>query len=133
MKPWITWLQPLALSIVAMFAPAKELFIAATILIIADCVTGIWAARKTDQPITSAGIRRTANKLFLYNLGIGAGFLVQKYMMADLIPVSNIVSSALGLAELKSIIENADKINGGSIMKTILARLGSVNDTLDKK
>ena len=133
MKSALTWLQPLALSIIAMFAPAKQLFIAATILIIADCLTGVWAAYKTGQPVTSAGIRRTANKLILYNLGIGCGFLVQKYLMADLIPVSNIVSSALGLAELKSIIENADKINGGSIMKTILARLGSVNDTLDKK
>lgn len=129
MKPW---LMSIGLSVIAIFAPAKQLFAATIILILADLITGIWAAYKLGAPISSAAIRRTVSKLFIYNIAIGAGFLVQHYLMTDALPVSNIVSSAIGLTELKSIIENADKINGGSLMKLILAKLGSVNDTLQK-
>lgn len=120
------------LSVAALFAPAKELFIATGILIIADLLTGVYAAYKTKQPITSAGFRRTITKMLVYNVAIGSGFLVQKYMMGDLVPVSNIISSVIGLTELKSILENADKISGGSVMKMILEKLGSVNDQLQK-
>ncbi len=122
-----------ALVILAFFAPAQNLFIATGILIIADLIMGIYAAYKTGDPITSAGITRTVGKFLVYNTCIGSGFLVQHYLMADAIPVSNIISSIIGLAELKSIIENADRISNGSVMKAILAKLGSVNDDLNKK
>lgn len=127
------WLLSAALAFVGIFAPAKELFIAAFLLILADLITGIWAAVKQKQPITSAAIRRTVSKLVIYNIGIGAGFLVQHYMMKDLIPVSSIISSAIGFTELKSILENLDKINGGNLLKDIIGRLGSVNDVLNKQ
>ncbi len=127
-----TWLISISVSVLSLFAPAKELFIATGILIVADLITGLMAARKTGTPITSAGLRRTVSKMLIYNLAVGSAFLVQHYMMADAVPVSNIVSSAIGMVELKSILENADKISGGSVMKTILQRLGSVNDTLNK-
>jgi hypothetical protein len=126
MRDWVT---SLTLSVVAIFLPAKELFIATGILIVADLVTGLMAARKTGKPITSAGLRRTVSKFLIYNIAVGCAFLVQKHLMGDLVPVSNIVSSAIGLAELKSILENADKINGGSILKNIIQKLGSANDT----
>lgn len=119
-----------SIAVASLFAPAKELMMATGCLIIADLILGILAARKQGQPITSAGLRRTVSKMLVYQLSVMSAFLVQKYMMGDLIPVSSIVSSMIGLVELKSIIENADKINGGSLMKDILARLGSVNDSL---
>lgn len=96
-------------------------------------MTGLWASYKTGKKIESAGVRRTIGKFLVYNTMIGAAFLVEHYMMKGTFPVSNIVSSTIGLTELMSIIENADKISGGSIMKSILARLGSVNDELNKK
>lgn len=122
-------LSTVLLSILAIFAPAKELFIASGFLIFADLLTGITAAHKQGQPITSAGLRRTVSKLLIYNVAIASGFLVQHYFMKDAVPVSNIVSSAIGLTELKSIIENIDKIRGGSLFKEILSKLGSNNDT----
>lgn len=123
------WTISLALSILAIFAPAKELFIATGILIVADLVTGLMAAHKLKQPVTSAGLRRTVSKFVIYNVAVGCAFLVQKHMMGDLVPVSNIVSSAIGLTELKSILENIDKIRGGSIIREIISKLGSVNET----
>jgi len=123
-----TWAAYIAMSFLGIFAPAKDLFIAVGILIVADLVTGIMAAYKEGKPITSAAIRRTVSKMVVYNIAVGSGFLVQHYLMADLMPVSSIVSSAIGLAELKSILENLDKVNGGSVVKSIILRLGSVND-----
>ncbi len=120
------------IAVASLFAPAQELMLATGCLIIADLVTGIMAAHKLNQPITSAGLRRTVSKMVIYQIAVMSAFLVQRYMMGDLIPVSSIVSSMIGLVELKSILENADKINGGSLMKDILAKLGSVNDQLQK-
>lgn len=122
------WSVSAIIAVLAIFAPAKELFIATGVLIVADLITGLMAAHKLKQPITSAGLRRTVSKMLIYNLAVACGFLVQKYMMGDLVPVSNIISSAIGLTELKSVIENIDKIRGGSLFKEILNRLGSVND-----
>lgn len=121
------WAVSLALSTLGIFAPARELFIATGILIVADMVTGLMAAHKTGKPITSAKLRDTVSKFLIYNIAVGCAFLVQKYMMSDLIPVSNIVSSAIGLTELKSILENVDRIRGGSLVKEIIAKLGSSN------
>lgn len=115
-------------AILSVFAPAQELLIATGVLVIADMVTGILAARKLGQPITSAGLRRTVSKMLVYQLAVGSAFLVQHYMAGDAVPISNIVSSAIGLTELKSIIENVDKIRGSSILKDLLSRLGSQND-----
>lgn len=126
------WLISASLSVLAMFAPAKELFVATGILIVADLVTGLMAAHKLQQPITSAGLRRTVSKFVIYNVAVGCAFLVQKHLMGDLVPVSNIVSSAIGLTELKSILENVDKIRGGSLFKEIINKLGSVNDKPQK-
>ena len=123
------WLVSAALAVIAIFAPAKQLFIATGVLIAADLITGLMAAHKLKQPITSAGLRRTVSKTLIYNLAVACGYLVQTHMMGDLVPVSNIISSAIGLTELKSVIENIDKIRGGSLFKDILLKLGSANDT----
>lgn len=127
-----SWLINSLLAVAAVFAPAKELFIATGVLIIADLITGVMAARKSGKPITSAGLRRSVSKMLIYNLAVGSGFLVQHYMMGDLVPVSNIVSSAIGLTELKSIMENIGTIQGGSLFKSIVDKLGSVNDAAKK-
>lgn len=123
------WLMSVGLSLLAMFAPAKELFIATGFLIAADLITGLMAAHKTGVPITSAGLRRTVSKIVAYNFAVGSSFLVQKYMLNDLMPIANIASSAIGLTELKSIIENTDRMRGTSVLKEILSKLGSRNDT----
>lgn len=115
-------------ALAAVFAPAEKLLLATGILVIADLVTGIMAARKQGRSITSAGLRRTVSKMLVYQVAVGSAFLVQLYMTADTIPVSNIVSSAIGLTELKSILENIDKIRGSSLLKDILQKIGSKND-----
>jgi len=108
------------------------MLIVAGILIIADLVTGVWAAYKLGNTISSAGLRRTVSKFCVYQIAIISAFIVQKFLLNDLIPASNIVAGVIGIVELKSILENANKILNTDIFKAVLAKLGSVNDELTK-
>lgn len=118
---------------VAALAPIHAIMIVTGVLIMADLITGIWAAVKKGDAINSAALRRTVSKFVIYQIAVISAFVVQKFMLADLIPASNIVASAIGLVELKSILENASKILGADVFKVILSKLGSVNDTQIKE
>lgn len=120
----------LALALLAVFAPAKSMILSSMALVLIDLVTGLLAAKKQGIPITSAGLQRTIVKLAVYEVAIMLAFLVQHYMMAE-IPVANIASSFVGITELKSCFENLDVISGGSLLKSLISRLGS-NNQLDK-
>jgi hypothetical protein len=130
MKHWAT---QILLAALAVLAPIKALLISVGFLIIADLITGIWAAVKQKKAITSAAMRRTISKMVIYNLAVISGFLVESYMLEYLLPVSKIVASVIGLVELKSILENANKILGQDLFKTVISRLGSENDNLKEE
>lgn len=127
------WLQNILMVSVAALAPIHAIMIVTGVLIMADLITGIWAAVKKGDAINSAALRRTVSKFVIYQIAVISAFVVQKFMLADLIPASNIVASAIGLVELKSILENASKILGADVFKVILSKLGSVNDTQIKE
>jgi phage-related holin len=110
----------------AFLAPVHTTIIITLVLIIVDLITGILAARKRGEPISSAGIRRTVVKLFVYELAIVLAFLVETHMHVD-IPMIKLLSGFIGITELKSCLENLDTINGSSVIKDILQRLGSAN------
>jgi hypothetical protein len=121
-------ISPLLISTVAVFAPVKALIIVAGVLIFADLITGILAARKKGQEIKSAGLRRTVTKVFVYEAAIMLGFLVEHYMIADFFPVSKIAAGLISVVEFKSILENLDVINGNPVFRSLIEKLGSVND-----
>lgn len=126
------YIEPLLLSILALLSPIKAVLIVTGILIFADLVTGIMAAKKKGQAITSAGLRRTCTKIFVYNVALITGFLVEKYMLEDYFPVSKMVSGVIGLVELKSLLENLAVIYGQDIFKAIITKLGSSNDVIEE-
>lgn len=126
----MNFLKHVAAALVAILAPAKALLLSVGFLIIADLITGIWAAYKRGEKIKSSAMRRTVSKLVIYNLAVISGFLVETYMLENIFPVSKIVASVIGLVELKSILENANSILGQDLFKTVIAKLGSQNDEL---
>lgn len=127
------FLIQLGVAIAAVLAPIKMLMISVGFLIIADLITGIWAAKKRSESIKSAAMRRTISKILIYQLAVISGFLVEKYMLEELIPISKIVASVIGLVELKSILENSNYILGYDIFKSVINRLGSENDKLKQE
>ena len=128
MKDYVTGLL---LSTLAVFAPIKALILVTGILIFSDLISGILAARKKGQKISSAGMRRTVTKVAVYNAAIMLGFLTETYMLDGFLPLSKIAAGLISVVEFKSILENLDTINGSSIFKSLIEKLGSVND--DKK
>lgn len=121
-------LKNLLVALAAVFAPIKAIIIVTGVLVFADLLTGILAARKKGQQITSAGLRRTVTKTTVYLSAVCLGFLVEKFMIDSILPISKIVSGIIGMVELKSLMENLNIIYGSDIFKTVIDKLGSIND-----
>lgn len=126
------WLNKLLLASMAALAPIKMVMITVGFLIITDLITGIWAAKKRGESISSAAMRRTVSKIFIYQLTVISGFMLETYILEGLIPVAKIVAGVIGMVEFKSILENSNQIVGGDIFKLVLQKLGSDNDPKDK-
>ncbi len=120
-------LKIIALTLLAVFAPIKAIILAAFVLILADLATGVFAAFKRKEPITSAGFQRTLIKTFVYLSAIMLGFLAETYLTGDLLPVSKIITSYIGFTEILSILENLNSISGGSLLTALITKLGSKN------
>lgn len=125
-------LNKLFLASLAAFSPIKMVMITVGILIIADLITGVWAAIKRGETISSSAMRRTVSKMCIYELTVICGFMLETYILGQAIPVAKIVASVIGVVEFKSILENANSIVKGDIFKIILKKLGSDNDNLKK-
>lgn len=129
MKAFVTkYLEPTLISLLAVFAPIKGILLVTGFLIVADLISGVLAAKKRGESITSAGLRRSLTKIFVYNLAVISGFLVEQYMLSSIFPISKLISGLIALVELKSILENLNIVNGSDIFKTVLDKLGSIND-----
>lgn len=123
-----TWYYNLIISICAIFAPIKALIFSVGFLIFADCLTGVWAAKKRKETISSAALRRTVSKMVIYQVALLSGFLVEHYMISDILPISKLVAGAIGMVEFKSVLENSTVITGQDLFKTLIKKLGSQND-----
>lgn len=127
------YLEAAAISLWAVFAPIKAVMGATGALIFVDLATGLWAAKKSGQPITSKGISRTIAKIVLYECALAVSYIVHQYMTGDLLPADKLVAGLIGLVELKSILENMNIINGSPVFAAIVNRAISAQDALDPK
>lgn len=117
------------IAIAAVFAPIKGLLVATLVLTIADMLSGIVAASKRGEAISSAGLRRSVSKIVIYEIAIVLAFIAETYM-SDLIPFTKIVSSLVSVVELKSIYENLNAASGQDLLKSVIDKLGSVNQDI---
>ena len=124
------WIKAILLTCLAVFAPIKPMLIAVGVLVFADLIFGLMVSYKQKIPITSAGIRRTVTKTAVYLAAVMLGYICEKYLLEDLVPISKLVAGMIGTVEMKSILEALDIINGGSVFKAIVSKLGSENDKL---
>lgn len=111
------------IALIAIFAPVQGAIATAALLVVMDLFLGIWAAKRRSEAITSSGIKRTVGKVALYEAAICLAFLAQTYLIGNLLPVTSLVTALIGLTELKSVFENLDSISGGSLLKSIIARI----------
>jgi hypothetical protein len=121
------WGKALGLAMLAVLVPVKPLILAALALIFLDAVMGVLAARKRGEKITSAGLRRTVSKLLVYTVAIVAGHVTGVYMLGGLVPVASLVAGAVGVVEIKSVLEAAQEILGIDVFRAVIDKPGSKN------
>ena len=120
-------------AIAAALAPIQMVMVTVGFLILVDLVTGMWAALKRKERLSSAAMRRTISKMFVYQMSVIGGFLLETYILNGSIPVSKIVAGVIGMVEFKSILENSNVIIGDDVFSMILKKLGSDNAKAKKE
>lgn len=125
------WLKALFLSVIAVFAPVHAVMFTVGFLIFADLITGIIAAHKRGEKITSAGVRRTISKMVVFQLAIMSAFLIETYISVG-VPITKLAAATIALTELLSVMENVESVYGSPIFKSIIKKIGSDNDKKEK-
>jgi hypothetical protein len=113
------------LASLAVFLPIKELMLTIGFLVGADMVVGIWKALKLKQRIRSRRMSDTVTKLLLYQIAIMSGFLIETFIISELIPITKLVATVIAVIEFKSIIESIESVTGKDLwskIKTIIGR-----------
>ena len=109
----------------AVFLPIKELMLTIGFLVSADLVVGLWKAIKIGQRIRSRRMSDTVTKLLLYQLAIMSGFLIETFIISELIPITKLIATVVAIIEFKSIIESIEAVTGKDLwskIKTIIGR-----------
>lgn len=105
----------------AFLAPISTVIFAVMFLIFVDLITGILASMKEKARITSSAMSRTIAKTFVYCTTIIVTYVVHKYLLVGFdFPIESIVSGFIALTEMKSILENMDRISNHSVLKDLI-------------
>ena len=113
--------------LVAILAPIQATLLTTLALVVCDMITGIIAARKRGEKITSAKMRNTLSKLLIYEMLVIISYFTQIYLLSNAFPVTNLITGIIGMTELKSCLENSESILGSSLFDSIVQKLGSQN------
>lgn len=113
----------LLLATVAVFIPIKAALLAIVALTLLDLVTGVTAAIRRKEALTSSGFKRTVVKLFVYLSVACLAYVVETYLTGELIPLAKIMSGLIGITELKSVLENLESITGLPLLQLLIDKL----------
>ena len=121
------YLLAIVVTLLGFLAPIHTIMLAVGVLIFGDMILGVWAAKKQGRTITSARLRDTVSKMFIYHLVLIMGFVVEKWLLNDFIPIAKLTASVIGVVEMKSVYENAGIILGHPLFSDLILKLGSKN------
>jgi len=91
--------------------PVHSVMLAISALVILDLITGLWAAKKNNEVITSTGLKKTVTKTLVYQMSIIAAFVIEKFLLED-VPTVKVVAGLIAVTEGKSFFENIHRISG---------------------
>ena len=105
------WLLKAVVWIAVLLLPIHASMEAVGALVAADLLTGIWAAHKRGEKLTSWGLRKTVSKVLAYELAIVLAYVMEANFLAFL-PVVKTIAGYIAAVEFKSATENLSKITG---------------------
>jgi uncharacterized membrane protein len=100
--------------IASFLIPIKGFLLFTVFVVFADTITGIKAARKEGQKISSKGLYRTTEKIVVYFVAILI-FEGAKNTFSIPVPITYMVAMMISATELFSVAENIKRITGVNI------------------
>ena len=124
------------------FLPISGILFLIGFAIFVDTLTGIWKAKKLGVPITSRKLSAIVSKLFLYEVAVIGFYLIDKFILNDIIltffsvplMLTKILSLVLCSIEVISISENYKAVKGidiWSAFKNLLQRSKEIKKDID--
>jgi len=97
--------------VASFFIPIKGFLLFTIAVVFADTITGIKAAKKENQRISSKGLYRTTEKIIVYFVAILI-FEGAKNTFSIPFPITYMVAMMISATELFSVAENIKRITG---------------------
>jgi len=124
------------------FLPISGILFLVGFAIFVDTLTGLWKAKKLNIPITSRKLSAIVSKMFLYELAVIGFYLIDFWILNDIIMkffsvplmLTKILALILISIETMSINENYIQIRGISIwdsMKSLFARAKEIKNDIN--
>ena len=114
----------IAASLMGFLVPVFNLLLATGVLVFADLLTGICAAKKRGEKIESKKLGKSITKCVFYYLAIILGHVMEVVFLNDL-PIAKITAGIIATVEFKSNMENIGAITGIDFIKAIKNKLDS--------
>ena len=115
---FLTLLKKISIGLAIFFSSIEPAMIAVGILIMIDTMTGVIAAKKSGETITSKKLAGAITKSLVYQLLIISAHLCELYLFGQ-IPFVKISLAFLAMTEFTSISENFQKSTGKNFIKYI--------------
>lgn len=109
--------------------PVADFMILCSALVVVDFITGVLAAKKRKEQLSSKGFQRTITKITLYFVAIllSRGMdVVFLYNITTKFSFSYIVAGFVCLTEFKSNLENIGTLTGTDIWGHIVSRMPKI-------
>jgi len=127
----------------AFFLPISGILLMIGVLISIDTITGIWKANKLGDKITSRKLSAIISKLALYEVTVIMFFLIDKFILNDIIltffsvpfMLTKIVALVLASIEVMSINESYKQVKQVDLWqsaKDLFARAKEIKEDLNK-
>lgn len=105
------WILKALVWVAVLLLPISASMEAVCALVVADLFTGIWAAKKRGEQITSWGMRKTVSKILAYELAIVLAYVLEVNFLT-LLPAVKTIAGFIAATEFKSALENLSNITG---------------------
>lgn len=134
--------QHLIAVIIAFLAPIHGIMLTVGLFIVVDTMIGIWKAKKLKEKITSRNLSRIISKMFLYQSTILMFFILDYFILNQIILVffsvplilTKIVAAVLASVEIFSIDENWRAVKGDGLwfyFKKVTSRAKDIKNEID--
>lgn len=108
--------------LVSFFTPVTPWIIAIGLFVVADFITGMFAAKKKGEKIHSNKMFKTIPKFVAYGLGIVVAHALTLLFFKDF-PAVKLVSGLIAFIEVKSLDENIKVLTGHSLFGDLIKML----------